>query len=111
MVIGAGMYVVGIGSVILVEVVQVTLYHDLPVYRHSIVAEVKCVLNDPDRDYDKLVERLKSYDAKISSIKWDKKEGESSVLQCSITFGSKYDRDNIIDILNGIEEVIRFELP
>ena len=111
MVIGAGMYAVGIGSVILVEIIQLALYRDLPVYKHSTMAIVKCILDDADSDYDRLIERLNKYDAKVSSIKWEKLGENKTELHCSIFFGTKYTRDDIIDILNGMEEIKRFELP
>ena len=111
MVIGAGMYVIGIGSVILVELVQLLPRQDLPVYRHAIIASVNIVLKDPDKDYRKIVDRLEKYGAKMSSMKWDKSMNTEVSLRCRISFDVKYGRDDIIDILNGMEEVTGFELP
>lgn len=111
MVIGAGMYAVGIGSVILVELIQLLLRHDLPVYRKSIVATVIFELADTDRDYDELVRKLDSVNAKMSSQKWEKRQDGGSTLKSGVVFDIKYNRDEIVDILNGLEEATSFELP
>ena len=111
MVIGAGMYTVGIGAVLLVEAVQFVLHHDLSIYRHAIVANVVFSFDDRDRDYDKVLAELKPYGAKISYLRWEKESEKGSTLKCNIRFDNKYERDEIVDILNGISEVTSFELP
>ncbi len=111
MVIGAGMYTVGIGSVIFVELIQLLLRHDLPVYRRSIVAIVSFELKDTDKDYDALVKKLDSHKAKMSSQKWEKKDGGGSVLKSNVVFAVGLNRDDIVDILNGLPEAISFEIP
>ena len=111
MVIGAGMYAVGIGSVILVEVIQFALHHDLSIYRHDTVANVVFSFSDPDVDYNKLLEKLSPYDAKIFYLRWEKDTDGGSTLKCNVKFSRKYIRDEIVDILNGLPEVTSFELP
>ncbi|MBR6160084.1 MAG: MgtC/SapB family protein [Lachnospiraceae bacterium] len=111
MVIGAGMYVIGIGSVILVELVQFFFNHDLNVYKHALVATITFKLADRDSDYDRLVEGLQKYGAKLRAQKWEKTGEKSSILKCSVLFDVKYDRDAIVDILNDIPEAIAFDLP
>ena len=110
MVIGAGMYVVGIGCVIFVELIQFILHRDLPVYKHaSFVSATFRLKGDPDADYEKLKEKMKGYNAKMNSIKWEKKE-DGSYISCYLEFRSASDRDEIIRIMNGIEEVVEFEV-
>ncbi len=111
MVIGAGMYTVGIGSVIMVEIVQFVLHHDLSIYKHDIIANVVFTFKDPDNDYDDLIKKLEPYDAKISYLRWEKIPDNGSTLRCNVRFSSKYDRDKIVDILNGLNEVTSYELP
>ncbi|MCR5673418.1 MAG: MgtC/SapB family protein [Lachnospiraceae bacterium] len=111
MVIGAGMYTVGVGAVILVEIVQFALHHDLAVYRHAIVAIVNFELDDLDSDYDMIVKKLEPYGVKLSSLKWEKTSKESASLKCNVMFNNKYNRDEIVNILNDISEVTSFELP
>ena len=109
MVIGAGMYAVGIGSVIMVEAVQFLLHHDLAIYRHSIVASATFSFNEPD-DYKKLKKKLEPYGARLSYLRWEKDSDSTSKLKCNIMFGKKIERDDIVDILNGIDEAVSFEL-
>lgn len=111
MVIGAGMYVVGIGSVILVELIQFMLHRDLSIYKHAVVASVVFGLNDRNSDYDKLVKEFEPYKVRVFSLKWENKDEDSSTLKCNILFDKKFSRDEIVGILNGIPEVISFELP
>ena len=110
MVIGAGMYVVGIGSVIFVEIVQVALHHDLPIYRHGNVAKVVFDIENSDTDYDKIVKELEKSGAKLLSLKWEKTSKGKASLKGNVLFGGKYERDEIVNILNGINEVTSFEL-
>ena len=110
MVIGAGMYVVGIGSVVLVELVQFALHRELSIYKHAIVSSVVFELDDPETDYERLVERLKPYGVRIYSLKWEKKD-KGATLKCNIMFKKGCLRDEIVGILNDIKEVVSFELP
>ncbi len=109
MVIGAGMYAVGIGSVIMVEGVQFLLHHDLALYRHSVVVAVTFIFDDKD-DYNNLLKKLEPYKAKFSSLRWDKESDNTAKLKCNIAFGTKVERDDIIDILNEIDEAKSFEM-
>ena len=109
MVIGAGMYTVGIGSVLIVEAVQITLHHDLAIYRHSIIASAAFSLDKPE-DYNLLMNKLKPYGTKVSSIRWEKEDDGTSKMKCNIMFGKHIERDDIVSILNGIEEMVSFEL-
>ena len=111
MIIGAGMYAVGIGSVILVEIVQFTLHHDLSIYRHAIVASVHFDIDDPDDDFDKILKILEPYNVKLSALKWEKLSSDRASLNCNIMFDSKFGRDEIVNVLNSISEVSSFELP
>ncbi len=111
MVIGAGMYVVGIGGVILVELIQLLLRHDLPVYRRSIVATATFELQNSDKDYSELVRKLDGYGAELAFQKWEKKKSGGSSLKSQVVFDAKYERDEIVDILNSFDEVAAFELP
>ena len=111
MVIGAGMYVVGIGSVIFVEAIQLILRRDLRIYRHSTVANVVFTFADRDKDYDRIIKELEPYKAQLSSLRWERHDKKGSELKCNIMFDVKYSRDEIVDILNQIGEVTRFDLP
>jgi putative Mg2+ transporter-C (MgtC) family protein len=111
MVIGAGMYVLGIGCVVFVELIQVILHRDLAVYKHASFVSATFVLNDdPDEDYQRLKDKLNTYNAKMNSIKWEKKEDGKSYISCYIEFKSGSDRDELIKIMNKIEEVVEFEI-
>ena len=111
MVIGAGMYAVGIGTVILVELVQLLLRHDLPVYKRAVVAIVCFELNDVKADRNLLTKKLDSFHAKMSSQKWEKKREGRYILKSNVVFDVTQSKDDIVDILSGIDEVISFELP
>ncbi len=111
MVIGAGMYVVGIGAVILVELVQLLLRHDLPVYKRAQVAIVSFELKDSKNDHVTLTKKLESFNAKMSSQKWEKKSDGRYILKSNVVFDVKQSKHEIVDILRGIDEVISFELP
>lgn len=110
MVIGAGMYVIGIGSVLMVEAVQFVLHHDLQIYRHDTVANVVFEFEDPDKDYKDLINKLDSYKAKVSYLRWEKIDKNGAKLKCNVVFGKKFERDEIVDILNSLPEVTAFEL-
>lgn len=110
MVIGAGMYAVGIGSVILVEIVQRAFFRKLSVYKHSVTAMVNFELDDAASDYEKLSKKLKESGAKMASLKWEKRGSDKAVLKCRVIFDPKYERDEVVGILSGIEEAKSFEM-
>ena len=109
MAIGAGMYTVGIGSVILVELFQFVLHHNLKVYRHSVsvVASFKLSGNEA---YEKLLKKMDDRIVSISAMKWDKKSEKERSLRCNILFDIKYDRDEVIKFLNELPETVSFEV-
>lgn len=111
MAIGAGMYAVGIGSVVLVELIQFVLHHNLPVYRHSVLAIVSFKISGSPEAYDKLKSKLEGCSISLGTIKWEKKSDKERMLRCSILFDAKYERDDVIKYLNEIPEVASFELP
>ena len=109
MVIGAGMYPLGIGCVIFVELIQFVLHRDLAVYRHAVFASVVFKIKNPDSDYEKLKQELSQYGAKMYSLKWEKKE-DASYINCNLAFKSINERDEIIRVLNKIDQVVEFEI-
>ncbi len=111
MVIGAGMYTVGIGSVILIELIQLLLRHDLAVYRRTPVATVTFEINDSMNDYNELVQKLGSLGTKMTSQKWEKKGEGRTLLKSSVIFDVHKSRDEIVEILNDLPEVVSFDLP
>ncbi|MCR5685911.1 MAG: MgtC/SapB family protein [Lachnospiraceae bacterium] len=110
MVIGSGMYAVGIGAVILVEIVQVVLHND-PVLRHEIKASAVFALKNADKDYDRIAKDLERQKVKISAVKIEKKSGSEAELRCFLTFDSRYGRDDVVRIMSGISETEKYELP
>ena len=58
-----------------------------------------------------LTKKLESFNAKMSSQKWEKKSDGRYILKSNVVFDVKQSKHEIVDILRGIDEVISFELP
>lgn len=110
MAVGAGMYSVGIGSVILVELIQFILHHNIPVYRHSVSVFVTFRLSAKEDAYTVLLGKLEGYSDNISSMKWEKKTDKERILRCNLLFDIKYSREDVIKFLNEMPEVLSFEV-
>lgn len=110
MAVGAGMYTVGIGSVIMVELIQFILHHNLPVYRHSVSAIVTFKLSSKEDAYACLLSKLEGYSDNISAMKWEKKSDKERTLRCNVLFDIKHSREDIIKLLNEMPEVVSFEI-
>ena len=110
MAVGAGMYAVSIGSVIMVELIQFVLHHNLPVYKHSVSVVVTFKLSAKEDAYNTLLGKLKGYSDYIGSMKWEKKSDKERTLRCDLHFNIKYTRDDVVKFLNEMPEVVSFEL-
>lgn len=112
MAIGAGMYAVGIGSVILVELIQVILHKNLPVYnKHAISAIVSCKIPSKEGAYEDLMKRLEERSVFISGMKWEKKAEKERTFRCNVIFDIKFSRQEVIHFLLEMPEVSSFEIP
>lgn len=110
MAVGAGMYTVGIGSVIMVELIQFILHHNLPVYRHSVSAIVTFKLSSKEDAYACLLSKLEGYSDNINAMECEKKSDKERTLRCNVLFNIKHSREDIIKLLNEMPEVVSFEI-
>ena len=58
-----------------------------------------------------LTKKLDSFNAKMSSQKWEKKSDGRYILKSNVVFDVRYKRDEIVNLLNELPEVTGFEIP
>lgn len=110
MAIGAGMYFVGAVSVIIVEIVQMSLHHNLAVYNRAITVTATFVLPNEDEAYDEIVKDTESRKITIGSVKWERGRDGGAIVKMNLTFPAGCSRDDVIRMMNRYEEVIAYEL-
>lgn len=110
MAIGAGMYFVGAVSVIIVEIVQMSLHHNLAVYNRAINVTATFVLPNEDDAYDEIVKDTESRKITIGSEKWERGRDGGAIVKMNLTFPAGCSRDDVIRMMNRYEEVISYEL-
>ena len=111
MAIGAGLYAVGIGSVVLVELIQVILHKNLPVYKHSVSAIISCRISSKEGVYENFMKTIEERSIFISGMKWEKKAEKERVFRCNVTFDIKFSKEDVINLLLEMPEVVSFEIP
>ena len=109
MAIGAGMYAVGIGTMLLVLVLQLILHMNLTIFKKPIKGHVLFVLNGDNGAFERIEKELTSYHIRMNQIKWERKNEGVIRLRCQIVIPPKYDRNEALRIITNISELETFE--
>lgn len=107
---GAGMYVVGGVGVILVELIQFILHHNLAVYKHAVLATAVFKLDDEKKDYHFLLDQLSLKGISSDQYKWEKKSKSESILKCELLLNSCQDKEEAFGILQELPLIQSFDI-
>ncbi|MCM1064628.1 MAG: MgtC/SapB family protein [Eubacterium sp.] len=110
MALGAGMYAMGLGATAIMLLIQWFLHKNLWVVKQSTRVQVCFRLPRGLEDYEKLMEKIDSYQMTLYQIKWDKKSSTGPSMRCFAIVPAKYGRDEIIKMFIVMDEVESFEL-
>lgn len=110
MAMGAGMYLVGGVGVVLVELFQFILHHNLPVYRHAVTASAVFKLDDEKKDYHYLLDQLSLKGITSDQYKWEKKGKNESILKCELLLNTCRDKEEALGILQELPLIQSFDI-
>ncbi len=110
MALGAGMYVMGIGTTAIMLFIQWVLHKNLWVVKQPARVQICFRLPRGMKDYEKLMEKIDGYHMALYQIKWDKKGNTGPSMKCFAIVPANYGRDDIMRIFTTMDEVESFEL-
>jgi len=109
MAIGAGMYFIGIGTMLLVVIIQMLLHLNVKIAKKPTKGAVIFRLDDDVEAFTRIEKQLKAYHIEMHQLKWERKGVHSARLRCQVFIPAKYDKDEMIRIITGISELETFE--
>ena len=110
MALGAGMYAMGLGTTVIMLLIQWVLHKNLWIVKQPTRIQVCFRLPQGMEDYNRLMEKSDSYKMTLYQIKWDKKGSAGPSMRCFAIVPANYGRNDIICIFAGMDEVESFEL-
>lgn len=110
MALGSGMYVMSIGTTVIMLFIQWVLHKNLWVVKQPTRVQVCFRLPQGMRDYEKLMEKTDSYRMMLYQIKWDKNGISGPSMRCFAIVPACYGRNDIIRMFTTMDEVESFEL-
>ena len=110
MALGAGMYVLGIGTTFIMLITQWVLHKNLWIVKQSTRAQVSFRLSNDRQAYEKISKELEKYKITMSQFKWERKSNKTFQLRCQVFIPSGFSREDIVSIFTGMEEVETFEV-
>lgn len=108
MAFGSGMYILGIGTTVIVLAAQLIFHSRLGICREQTRAMI--VFRTKPCEDEKLLLKLEGYGAKVNSVKWNYKDGNCCQMKCQAVFPDTYSRKEVTDFVFGCENVESFEL-
>lgn len=110
MAFGAGMYVLGIGTTLIMVILQWALHKNLWIVKQPVKAQVSFRLDNDRQAYEKISNELERYKISMYQFKWERKSNNTFLLRCQVVIPAGFSRDDIVGIFTGMEEVETFEV-
>lgn len=110
MAFGAGMYALGIGTTLIILVLQWALHKNLWIVKQPTRAQVSFHLDNDRRAYEKVSNQLEQHKISMYQFKWERKSNNTFLLRCQVVIPSDFSRDDIVGIFAGMDEVETFEV-
>lgn len=108
MTVGAGMYVLGIGTTGIVLAAQFIFHSRINIIKQPI--HVMIVYEVDKDDSESLLRKLEEQGVKISSVKWTKEDDACSQIKCQVLFPGEYTRKEITEVVFTSGKVESLEL-
>jgi len=109
MAIGGGMYGIGVGTMLLVIIIQLILHMNVKIARKPTKGHVVFTLSNDSSDFERIEKELASYRIQMHQFKWERKSKNVVRLRCQVFIPAKYDKSEMIRIITGISELETFE--
>lgn len=109
MAVGAGMYVLSLFTTIFVAIIQLLFHKNLWVVKQAIRVGVIFKVQDRQKGILEIESKLNEYGVSLNQFKYEKKD-DYFLLTCHVIMPSKYSKEEIINILTSIDEMVTFEI-
>ena len=110
MALGAGMYVLGIGTTLMVVILQLLLHTNLRITKQPSRVQVAFKVENEQDVYEKIMNEMDVHKFSVHQLKWERKNKNSLMLRCQVIIPVQYKREEIIAIFMGIPEMETFEM-
>lgn len=110
MAVGAGMYLLGTGTTVLVVLIQTIFHKDLWVVKQATRAQVVFQVQNEKEAFEKISRELETYSICMHQFKWQWKGNDMFHLRCQVVIPPQYGREEIAEIFMQIKEVEAFEV-
>lgn len=108
MALGAGMYLMGIGTTVLVLLAQMLFHSRLKICREQ--AHAVLVYRIKQNNGREILEKLEKKGTKILSVRWNYEDGRCCRMKCQALFPDVYSRDEVSELVSECGILESFEL-
>lgn len=107
---GAGMYLLAIGTACIVLVCQYVLHSNLWIVRQPMRLQLVIRFKKGAQQDHRVFDMLASRNIELRQIRWERKNGNFLELKCLATVPNKMNREDAMQFLLGIQEIVMIEL-
>lgn len=110
MAFGAGMYIMGIASTLIILLMQFIFHRNLKIVKSPTIEQITIRIRG-DEDINGLLSRVFTQkDIKISNIKASRMEGEMLELKLFVRFPTTYEIEDVIALLKDVPEICSIDI-
>lgn len=107
--IGAGMYTISIFTTIFVAILQLLFHKNLWIVKQANRVGVIFKVSNKQVGIKEVENKLEKYGVSLTQFRYERKE-DYYLLNCQVIMPSKYTKEDIINILTSIDEMVSFEI-
>lgn len=107
--IGAGMYIISIFTTIFVAILQLLFHKNLWIVKQANRVGVIFKVSNKQVGIKEVENKLEKYGVSLTQFRYERKE-DYYLLNCQVIMPSKYTKEDIINILTSIDEMVSFEI-
>lgn len=110
MALGSGMYVLGIGTTLMVVILQLLLHTNLRITKQPSRVQVAFKVENGKDVYEKIMNEMNEHKFSVYQLRWERKNKNNLMLRCQVVIPVQYKREEIIAIFMEIPEMETFEM-
>lgn len=110
MAIGAGLYVLGIGSALMIVLVQIVLHLRLMYHRFSTVETMTVILHESDTAIEQLQKRLETMQIELMHFKMKSHSQQKLEVEILVKIPHGFDRMKFLRLKDEMKDIVAIEL-
>lgn len=108
MAIGAGMYILGIGTTIIVVLLQLILHKDLWLTKQPYRAQITLIIDENKEAYEAIMKELTNHKFLVQQLKWERRNESFFSVRCQVVIPDNYSREEVMFIFMQIPQIENF---